>query len=74
MDESGIAAEVIFAGGQNGEVLPFVGVGWDAGPSESPQSLRAVEVARRHSVFPVLVANTCICTSPDGSAVATCGS
>ncbi len=42
MDEAGIAAEAIFAGGQNGEVLPFMGVGWDAGPRESPQILRAV--------------------------------
>jgi hypothetical protein len=35
MDDAGIAAEAIFAGGQNGEVLPFVGVGWDAGTRES---------------------------------------
>jgi predicted TIM-barrel fold metal-dependent hydrolase len=42
MDQAGIAAEVIFAGGQNGEILPFVGVGWDAGSGDSPQVLRAV--------------------------------
>jgi predicted TIM-barrel fold metal-dependent hydrolase len=42
MDAAGIAAEVIFAGGQNGEVLPFVGVGWDAGLTNSTTELRAV--------------------------------
>ncbi len=31
MDEDGIAAEVIFAGGQNDEVLPFLGLGFGAG-------------------------------------------
>jgi predicted TIM-barrel fold metal-dependent hydrolase len=42
MDASGIAAEVIFAGGQNGEILPFVGQGWDAGVQEISPELRAV--------------------------------
>jgi predicted TIM-barrel fold metal-dependent hydrolase len=31
MDESGVAAEVVFAGGQNFEELPFMGKGWNAG-------------------------------------------
>jgi predicted TIM-barrel fold metal-dependent hydrolase len=42
MDSDGIAAEVIFAGGQNGEILPFVGQGWDAGVREIAAELRAV--------------------------------
>jgi predicted TIM-barrel fold metal-dependent hydrolase len=32
MDAEGIAADVIFAGGQNGELLPFVGFGLSVGP------------------------------------------
>jgi predicted TIM-barrel fold metal-dependent hydrolase len=31
MDHDGVAVDVIFAGGQNGEVLPFIGTGWDGG-------------------------------------------
>jgi predicted TIM-barrel fold metal-dependent hydrolase len=42
MDSDGIAADVIFAGGQNGEMLPFIGFGVDAGPPERAQELRAV--------------------------------
>jgi predicted TIM-barrel fold metal-dependent hydrolase len=42
MDEAGIAAEVIFAGGQNGEMLPFIGIGWDAGSRDIAHELRAV--------------------------------
>src|SRR5262249_39300270 len=42
MDDSGIAAEVVFAGGQNGEVLPFVGTGWGAGTVDVSPELRAV--------------------------------
>jgi predicted TIM-barrel fold metal-dependent hydrolase len=42
MDEQGIAAEVIFAGGQNDEVLPFAGFGFDAGPVQQAEELRAV--------------------------------
>ncbi len=40
MDESGIAAEVIFAGGQNFEELPFIGLGWNAGPAGTAPELR----------------------------------
>jgi predicted TIM-barrel fold metal-dependent hydrolase len=42
MDQSGVAAEVIFAGGENLEVLPFVGFGADAGPEAVGRELRAV--------------------------------
>jgi len=42
MDEAGIAAEMIFAGGQNGEMLPFIGIGWDAGSRDIARELRAV--------------------------------
>ena len=42
MDADGIAAEVIFAGGQNEEVLPFVGFGADSGPKGVSSALRLV--------------------------------
>ncbi|MGE3447549.1 MAG: amidohydrolase family protein [Microbacteriaceae bacterium] len=42
MDADGVAAEVIFAGGQNREVTPFVGFGADAGPAGVDPRLRAV--------------------------------
>lgn len=42
MDRDGVAAQVIFAGGQNGEELPFVGNGFDAGHSDIAQELRMV--------------------------------
>jgi predicted TIM-barrel fold metal-dependent hydrolase len=34
MDAEGVAADVIFAGGQNGELLPFVGMGFSVGPDD----------------------------------------
>ena len=34
MDADGVAAQVIFAGGQNDTELPWVGFGWNAGPPE----------------------------------------
>ena len=40
MDESGVAAEVVFAGGQNFEELPFMGKGWNAGYAEIRGELR----------------------------------
>jgi predicted TIM-barrel fold metal-dependent hydrolase len=40
MDSDGIAAEVIFAGGQNSEVLPFVGFGVDIGSQKVAAELR----------------------------------
>jgi predicted TIM-barrel fold metal-dependent hydrolase len=40
MDADGIAAEVIFAGGMNDEVLPFVGFGAGAGPMDIAAELR----------------------------------
>jgi predicted TIM-barrel fold metal-dependent hydrolase len=42
MDIDGIAADVIFAGGQNGEVLPFVGFGVGAGPDRVTPEHRAL--------------------------------
>ena len=43
MDADGIAADVVFAGGQNGEVLPFLSWGgFDAGPANVDADLRAV--------------------------------
>ncbi|MGE3621561.1 MAG: amidohydrolase family protein [Acidimicrobiia bacterium] len=42
MDESGIAAEVVFAGGQNLEELPFMGKGWNAGPAGIRPELRSL--------------------------------
>jgi predicted TIM-barrel fold metal-dependent hydrolase len=40
MDESGVAAEVVFAGGQNFEELPFMGKGWNAGHADIRGELR----------------------------------
>lgn len=43
MDSDGVAADVIFAGGQNGEVLPFLSWGgFDQGPSGVDVELRAM--------------------------------
>jgi predicted TIM-barrel fold metal-dependent hydrolase len=42
MDESGVAAEVVFAGGQNFEELPFMGKGWNAGVAGIATELRSV--------------------------------
>jgi predicted TIM-barrel fold metal-dependent hydrolase len=42
MDEQGIAAEIVFAGGQNFEELPFMGKGWNAGPAGIRGELRSV--------------------------------
>ena len=42
MDADGIAAEVIFAGRQNNEPLPSVGIGWDAGLSDTCPALRSL--------------------------------
>jgi predicted TIM-barrel fold metal-dependent hydrolase len=43
MDEQGIAAEVVFSGGQNGEVLPFGGLGFGAAnPTQIPRELQHV--------------------------------
>ena len=42
MDADGIAADVIFAGGQNGEVLPFLGFGLDGGSVRVDAELRAL--------------------------------
>lgn len=45
MDADGVAADVIFAGGQNGEVLPFLSWGgFDYGPAGVAGDLRAVGV------------------------------
>jgi hypothetical protein len=41
MDESGVAAEVVFAGGQNFEELPFMGKGWNAGVEGIDTELRS---------------------------------
>jgi predicted TIM-barrel fold metal-dependent hydrolase len=41
MDESGVAAEVVFAGGQNFEELPFMGKGWNAGVAGVATELRS---------------------------------
>jgi predicted TIM-barrel fold metal-dependent hydrolase len=41
MDDQGIAAEVIFAGGQNDEALPWLGDEFGAGSAEYPLELRA---------------------------------
>lgn len=41
MDSEGIAAQVVFAGGQNGELLPFLGFGFDAGIDGLDVQLRA---------------------------------
>jgi predicted TIM-barrel fold metal-dependent hydrolase len=42
LDEDGIAADVIFAGAHNGEVLPFLANGFDAGPTSVGSELRSV--------------------------------
>ena len=42
MDDSGVAAEVVFAGGQNFEELPFMGKGWNAGPAGVRGELRTM--------------------------------
>jgi predicted TIM-barrel fold metal-dependent hydrolase len=42
MDESGVAAAVVFGGGQNYEAVPFLGFGFDAGNPATAQELRAV--------------------------------
>lgn len=42
MDADGVAVDVIFAGGDNGETLPFAGIGIDAGSPEMPPELKAV--------------------------------
>ncbi len=42
MDADGVAVDVIFAGGQNDEVLPFLGGGFGAGSVECSLELRAV--------------------------------
>ena len=42
MDEQGVAADVIFPGGQNREDLPFLGFGVDAGSPTVATELRAV--------------------------------
>jgi predicted TIM-barrel fold metal-dependent hydrolase len=42
MDESGIAAEVIFAGGQNSQGVPFLGSGFDAGRKGTALEFRKV--------------------------------
>lgn len=42
MDNDGVAVDVIFAGGDNGETLPFTGLGIDAGSTEVPGELKAV--------------------------------
>jgi predicted TIM-barrel fold metal-dependent hydrolase len=42
MDADGIAAEMIFAGGQNAEALPFIGFGADIGSQKVSPELRMV--------------------------------
>jgi predicted TIM-barrel fold metal-dependent hydrolase len=42
MDESGVAAAVIFGGGQNHEAVPFLGMGFDAGSAATARDLRKV--------------------------------
>lgn len=37
MDADGVSVQVIFAGGQNDTELPWVGFGWNAGPSEQSE-------------------------------------
>jgi predicted TIM-barrel fold metal-dependent hydrolase len=41
MDETGVAGEVVFAGGQNFEELPFLGKGWNAGVAGVRTELRS---------------------------------
>jgi predicted TIM-barrel fold metal-dependent hydrolase len=40
MDESGVSAQVIFGGGQNGEAVPFLGLGFAAGSTSTSAELR----------------------------------
>jgi predicted TIM-barrel fold metal-dependent hydrolase len=40
MDADGVAAQVIFAGGQNDTELPWSGFGWNAGPSSVDPKMR----------------------------------
>ena len=40
MDGDGVAAQVIFAGGQNNTDLPWSGLAWNAGPLGSNAELR----------------------------------
>jgi predicted TIM-barrel fold metal-dependent hydrolase len=42
MDADGVAVDVIFAGGDNGETLPFAGIGIDAGSPDVSPELKAV--------------------------------
>jgi predicted TIM-barrel fold metal-dependent hydrolase len=42
MDDQGIAAEVVFAGGQNFADLPFMGKGWSAGQPDITGELRSL--------------------------------
>jgi predicted TIM-barrel fold metal-dependent hydrolase len=42
LDEEGISADVIFAGGQNFHDLPFMGKGWNAGNPRYTAELRSV--------------------------------
>src|SRR3984893_16140169 len=42
MDLDGVAADVIFSGAPNGEVLPFLALGFDQGPASMPVELRRV--------------------------------
>jgi predicted TIM-barrel fold metal-dependent hydrolase len=42
MDRDGIAAAVIFGGGQNHQAVPFLGLGFDAGSAATSRELRAV--------------------------------
>jgi predicted TIM-barrel fold metal-dependent hydrolase len=37
MDADGVAAQIIFAGGQNDTEMPWVGFGWNAGPKEQQE-------------------------------------
>jgi predicted TIM-barrel fold metal-dependent hydrolase len=41
MDETGVAGEIVFAGGQNFEELPFMGKGWNAGVAGIRTELRS---------------------------------
>ncbi|HEY4331817.1 MAG TPA: amidohydrolase family protein [Ilumatobacteraceae bacterium] len=42
MDADGVAVDVIFAGGDNGETLPFAGIGIDAGSPDVSPELKSV--------------------------------
>jgi predicted TIM-barrel fold metal-dependent hydrolase len=41
MDDTGVAGEIVFAGGQNFEELPFMGKGWNAGLAGVRTELRS---------------------------------